>query len=72
MVGDREFDRTGVDSLLSFPPDALRSVTLGVNCTSANEVRAALNGNSKLQHVVLQQAELHPDEFRLMLTKLSR
>jgi hypothetical protein len=72
MVGDREFDRIPVDSLLFFPPDVLRSVTLGVNCTSANAVRAALNGNSKLQHVVLQQAELHPDEFALTLTKLSR
>jgi hypothetical protein len=74
MVGDKDFDTAKVDALVSFPPDLLRSVTLGVNNTNETEklVRHALNANSGFSHVVLHKAELHPDEYRLTLSVLPR
>lgn len=72
FVGDKDFDTSTVDALVKFPPDVLRSVTLGVNNTSEVIVRNALNANSKLAHVVLHKAELHPDEYRLSLAVLPR
>ena len=72
FVGDKDFDTSRVDALVGFPPDMLRAVTLGVNNASEKAVRAVLDANPKLSHVVLQKAELHFDEFRLVLTALHR
>ncbi|HEY5505782.1 MAG TPA: DUF2971 domain-containing protein [Sedimentisphaerales bacterium] len=72
FVGDKGFDTSTVDALVRFPADLLRSITLGVNNTSDKTVRDALNANSKLAHVVLYKAKLHPDEYKLTLAVLPR
>lgn len=72
FVGDKDFDTSKVDALVRFPPELLRSVTVGVNNISEKTVRDALNANPNLSHVVLRRAELHPDEYRLVLRILPR
>lgn len=61
-----------VDSLLPFPPELLRSVTLGVNHADRASVVRTLNANPQLAHVALRQAERHVDEFRLTLLPIAR
>ncbi len=73
FVGDPAFQSTDhADALLPFPPDLLRSVTLGVNHESPEGVRRVLNANPQLAHVTLRQAERHVDEFRLTLVAIER
>ena len=72
FAGDKDFDTSKVDALVKFPADLLRSVTLGVNNTTEKAVRDALNAKPDLLHVVLNRADLHPDEYRLTLTVLPR
>ncbi len=72
FIGDRDFDTSKVDALVKFPPEMLLSVTLGVNNAQEKEARAALNSNGQLSHVGLFKAELHSDEYKLILTKLPR
>ena len=63
-----DLDASKVDSLVSFPPDLLRSVTFGVNTSDATKARVrAACARPELRHVKLRQAEIHPDEYRLAI-----
>lgn len=55
-----------VGYFLPFPPDALRSVTLGARCSAETEkkVRSALQ-HPRLSHVTIDRAALHQSEFAL-------
>jgi hypothetical protein len=72
FAGNAGLDASGIDSLVSFPPDLLRSVTFGVNTTDATKsrIRAAC-ARPELSHVRLRQAEIHPDEYRLVVADVS-
>lgn len=73
FAGDPAFQSTEhVDSLLPFPPEVLRSVTLGVNHPDPANVVRTLDANPQLAHVALRQAERHVDEFRLTLLPIAR
>lgn len=73
FAGDPLFQSTErADALLPFPPELLRSVTLGVNHGNPDSVRRVLDANPQLAHVALRQAERHVDEFRLTLVPIER
>ena len=68
FAGSEGLDASKVDSLVSFPPDLLRSVTFGVNTSDATKARVrAACARPELRHVKLRQAEIHPDEYRLAI-----
>ena len=59
-----------VDVLVPFPPDSLRSVTLGVNASRLlkQKVTRACK-RRELQHVQIKQAQIHPDQYALTVTE---
>jgi hypothetical protein len=68
FTGTDGLDASKVDSLVSFPPDLLRSVTFGVNTQDDTKARIrAACARSELSHVKIRQAEIHPDEYRLLV-----
>jgi hypothetical protein len=67
FFGDKDFLPNTVDSLVMFPPQLLRSVTLGVNNTAEDQVLHAITARPELAHVKLRKAEIHLDEYKLIL-----
>jgi hypothetical protein len=59
-------DASVVDSLVSFPPLALRSVTFGVNASHSVKERIFTTcARPELGHVRIRQAKIHPDNYEL-------
>lgn len=61
-------DATTVDALVSFPPEAVVSITLGVQMNRETET-ALLNccRSPAFRHVRLRREQVHPDEYQLTL-----
>ncbi len=72
FVGDKGLDASrGIDSLVKFPPEAIRSITVGLEAkeTLVNRLTDACNAK-QFSHVALKRAYLHPDKFAITLQKL--
>lgn len=66
FAGTPGLDASIVDSLIAFPPLALRSVTLGVNIAlPTRQCVLAACARPELSHVQIRQAHIHPDNYEL-------
>jgi hypothetical protein len=62
-------DSSTVDALVSFPPSALRSITLGEHMLAETKRRLlAAVSRPQFRHIEVFQAKTDPDEYRLNVT----
>jgi len=71
FAGTPGVDASVVDSLISFPPLALRSVIFGVNTALPIKQRVVTAcQRPELSHVRFREAQVHPDTYQLTLAEL--
>ena len=66
FAGTSGLDTRVVDSLVPFPPLALRTITFGVNASHSVKERIFTTcARPELRHVRIREAQIHPDNYEL-------